>query len=259
MDRDQEIPEIVGSADLRQVFKEKGRVRGSFFVNNIEFHQFEATSIEGLLAAINARANQTHVDASIDDGYHLVLEARSPAPIIVRTGRPYVDAPAPGGGDAAEQVLQRLNQAADKSQKDSNPNTVLQDLGIDGHDQSDTSQAVPGQPAPGMSAEDRRKARYQRAAASGAIRGVPPEMLQQQTYDGPRRVPQGAGSAGPDEQRRYNPVTPEDRALAGVSPASQQNNPDRQKSPVVNSDHQPTYSDPDPAAQQSRQVGQPAV
>ena len=163
------IPEIVGSNDLRDVFEEKGEVKGSFFINNVEFHQFRANSIESVLAQINAKEAVAFVTASIDDGYHLVLEAHSPAPILVRAGSAYVEAPIVGGEATA--VVKAMIDAS-RDEKKEPKNTVLEDLGLEAtHDIKEVR--APYQMAPGMNADDRAKARYERAVASGAIRGAP--------------------------------------------------------------------------------------
>ena len=175
-DEEQDFPEIVGSKDLRESFKDGNRVRGSFFINGYEFHQFESNSIDNLVAQLNARQNRTHVRASIDDGYKLVLEANSPAPISIRQGAAWVDPPpAVGSGDAADQVLQKLKQAADKDANkddDGNPkNGILEALGLEATDDEHGVATGPGVPPAGMSAEDRKKAREQRAAGDGQAPG----------------------------------------------------------------------------------------
>ena len=232
MDKMDQIPEIVGSKDLREVFEEKGEVKGSFFINNIEFHQFRANSIENVLAQINAKEAEAFVTASIDDGYHLVLEAHSPAPILIRQGRAYVDTP-PVGGEAAAAVKAAIE--ATKDEKKEPKNTVLEDLGLEAT--HDTQEArAPFQLPPGMNAEDRQKARHERAVARGAIRGMPAQAAS--TGSASRAVPQ-AGSH--DENRRYNPITPADRMPR--SPDRQENNPVVQVAPSSNSDRQPTADD----------------
>lgn len=243
--KDMEIPEIVGSKDLRETFKDGGKVRGSFFINNVELHNFEANSIPALLALINAKSVMHHVDASIDDGYHLVLEARSPGPISIRNGAPYQEAPsATSGQNSADEVMRKLSEAADRQKGgDKKQESVLEMLGLEETNQTDNSAGSGGYPVPpGMKKEDREYLRYQRAVASGAIRGLPAEIAQRH-YDGPRLVPQGG--AGYDEnQKRFNPIPGDPPPSAFVpKPDDTRNNPLFQKSPVVNSDHQPTYTD----------------
>lgn len=171
-DEHQDYPEIVGSKDLRESFKDSGRIRGSFFINGYQFHQFESNSIDNLVGLLNAKAGYTHVKASIDDGYHLVLEPNSPAPISIRAGEAYVETPAAGGStDAADQVLAKLKTAADKDATkgdDGKPkNDVLELLGLEATDDA-TSGAPVGEVPAGPSAEDRKKAREEAQA-----KGVP--------------------------------------------------------------------------------------
>lgn len=234
-----EIPEIVGSNDLRKMFADKGEVKGSFFINNIEFHQFRANSIENLLAQINAKENEAFVSASIDDGYHLVLEAHSPAPILVRAGAPYVETP-PVGGEAAAAVKAAIdathaNQRDDR-ERDLRKNTILEDLGLEAtHDTED--QPIPGAIGPGLNEEERRKRRYERAARSGAIRGMP---ATNPSGSGSRAVPQ---SGSRDDNRRFNPVTPADHTSWMEDGSKDKNNPTVQVAPSSNSDRQPTMDD----------------
>jgi hypothetical protein len=237
---DMEIPEIVGSKDLREVFKGK-TVQGTFFINNIEFHQFRANSIESLIAQINARENEAYVTAAIDDGYHLVLEAHSPAQILLRSGPAYVEAPAVGT-DATAQAVRAAIEATKEGDKEQK-NTILEDLGLEStHDTME-------QPAPygmqaGMTAEDRKKARHDRAVARGAIRGVTEPV--ENVGSGSRAVP----SVGTEDgNRKFNPVTPAGKLTAtpaqksdnGWAPGA--NNPTFQVAPASNSDREPTAND----------------
>jgi hypothetical protein len=244
--KDMEIPEIVGSKDLRETFKDGGKVRGSFFINNVEMHNFEANSIPALLALINAKSVMHYVDASIDDQYHLVLEARSPGQISIRNGAPYQEAPsATSGQNSADEVMRKLSEAADRQKKgdDKKQESVLDMLGLEETEAAASTAGQGGYPFPaGMKKEDREYLRYQRAVASGAIRGMPQELANRH-YDGPRLVPQGG--AGYDEnQKRFNPIPGDPPPAAFVpNPDETRNNPLFQKSPVVNSDHQPTYTD----------------
>lgn len=250
-----EIPEIVGSKDLRESFKEHGRIRGSFFINNVELHQFEANSPEGLVATLNAREWATFVHASIDDGHHLVLEAHSPAPILIRAGAPYVETPPAGDhqaqaiGDAVKKAIEETRTKDDKDKDKKPKNDVLELLGLDGaakeqdKKQADAAKSGDNSQSDRDPVKERRIARHQRAVASGAIRGMPKDLAKEasqppaQGLQGSRPVPQGAGSE-PDEQRRFNPVKPEDRAPPTI-PKTRQNNPDYQLAPGPNSDHQP--------------------
>lgn len=194
-DEDHDDFELVGSKDLRESFKEKGRLRGSFFVNGYEFHQFESNTPANLVALLNAKRSYTHVEAQIDDGGHLVLIGNGPAPIRIAQGAAFVDPPpVAASGDAADQVLQKLKAAADKDAakaEDGQPkNTILEDLGlevtrVDG-DKAETVQ--PGFET-GLSAEERKK---QREAARSGGAPQPSQMFS----DAPGGSSPSAGTAG---------------------------------------------------------------
>jgi hypothetical protein len=244
-----EIPEIVGSKDLRDVFTDKGEVKGSFFINNVEFHQFRATTVEGVIGAINARQKEAFVTASIDDGFHLVLEAHSPAEILIRPGQPYVETTA-ANVDATAQAVRAAIEASQPS-KEPVKNTVLEDLGLDVTHDIKNAPAPYGM-QPGMNADDRKRARYERAVKSGAIKANLDISGQNETKsDRSVSVPQLSGGA--DDNRRYNPVTPADKTMpaggftadddgrGGWEPGA--NNPKVQVAPSSNSDRQPTMDD----------------
>jgi hypothetical protein len=177
-DEDYECPEVVGSTDLRETFKNKDRLRGSFSLNGYMFNQFEANSIENLLAQLHGKEAQTHVIATIDDGYHLVLEAKSPSPIVIHRGPAYQEVPPPGADPVAAQVVAaiRADAAAKEEDKKEEPkNTILEDLGLPETEQKegDVATMAPGTPRPGMKAEDRQKRReHEVKIAKGEI---PPE------------------------------------------------------------------------------------
>lgn len=217
----EDCPEVVGSKDLRESFKERGRIRGGFSINGHEFHQFETNSIDNLVALLNGRSAYTHVRASIDDGYHLVLEANSPAPISIRQGDAFIELPpAAGSGNVADEVIQKLKTAADKDADkgdDGKPkNTILEDLGLTATD--DAEVPAVGATHPGPSAEDRKKARDERkeavatgsspsAGTAGQTNVLPTDQSSPITgsgdgakmADGRDRTGQGAGySAKPD-------------------------------------------------------------
>lgn len=218
-----DCPEIVGSKDLRESFKERGRIRGSFSINGYEFHQFETNSIDNLVALLNGRSAYTHVKASIDDGYHLVLEANSPAPISIRLGDAFVEPPpAAGSANVADEVIQKLKTAADEHNAkgdDGKPkNTILEDIGLEATD--DAEVPAVGATAPGPSADERKKAREDArergqtysggnpsAGTAGQTNALPTDQSSPITgsgdgakmADGRDRTGQGAGySAKPD-------------------------------------------------------------
>jgi hypothetical protein len=176
-DEDHECPEVVGSTDLRDVFKDKERLRGSFSINGYMFNQFETNSIDNLLAQLHAKEGMTHVMATIDDGYHLVLEAKSPAPIVIHRGSAYQEVPPAGGDPVANQVVERLKAEANaryRADEEREPkNTILEDLGLSETQHEADKPAAPGVPAPGSTAEERKKRREHHAKiAKGEI---PPE------------------------------------------------------------------------------------
>lgn len=232
-DENEDCPEIVGSKDLRESFKDGARVRGSFFINGYEFHQFESNGIENLIALLNAKQSYTHVRASIDDGYHLVLEANSPAPISIRGGAAYVETPAAGGGDAAEQVLQRLKTAADKDEAEDKA-SVLDALGLEATE-DDVEAPVVGMTPAGPTAEERKKAREDAktgSSPSAGTAGQTDEIPTNQSApitgsgdgakmaDGRDRTGQGAGYSTKPDGTPLVRGTPAYEAGQGTDPAA---------------------------------------
>lgn len=250
-DEDDNCPEIVGSSDLREAFKEKGRLRGSFSINGHMLSQFETNSIENLIAQLNAKSGSTFVDASIDDGYHLVLEAHSPAPIVIALGPPYTDPPA-RGGDTATDVVNKLKSEAEqhgrRDENDRNRNTILEDLGLEATEQdAEKGTLAPGTPPPGMSAEDRKKAREERQSRpeAGAIQGQTAELPTNPTSPigspggpageiaGTQRSGQGAGYSAKPDGTPPVPGTPAGRVQPNAPADAQQpvqRHPDHQSS-----------------------------
>lgn len=174
-DEDAEPRELVGSKDLRKVFEEKGRIRGSFFLNGVEFNQFEANSPANVCAQINGRTDRTGVDAQIDDKGHLVLTNAAPQDIRIQLGAPYTEQGPASTGDVAKDVLNTLKAEGEKAKKDEgNKNTVLDDLGLKATEgESQEAGAVRPGFETGLSAKDRKKAREERAqgAQIGATSG----------------------------------------------------------------------------------------
>lgn len=163
--RNPEPFEIVGSKDLRESFKERGRIRGSWFINGIEMHQFEATSPASVVALINAKSSGHFVTAEIDDGGHLVLIDRSGHPIAVRAGAEFVDPPPASTGDAAKDIAAAMRHEQDRQRYDRDRgNDVLDMLGLDVTDKSEIAAAPQPGFETGRSAEDRRKAREEELA-----------------------------------------------------------------------------------------------
>ncbi len=212
MAKENEIPEIVGSRDLREIFDQGRTVRGGLIINNVEVPAFSANGISGILSAINAVSDRSFVDASIDDGYHLVLEARSPSPISIRAGGMYQDPPpAPGTTDSTAQAVAAAIRETKKDGEEEKKNTILEDLGLSATDDrsAERSNPVSVHPPAGMTAEQRHKARHERAVAAGAIRGFTP-MVDRQGNAPERRTLDNR-----TEDERFNPV-PSQRRIPGA-------------------------------------------
>lgn len=150
--------EIVGSRDLRESFDDVDRIRGSFFINGIELHQFEANSPASVVAQINARSSGHFVHAEIDDGGHLVLMDKSGAPISIRKGAAYVDPAPTTAHNAAVEAVQALKKASQEEQSDKPENNVLHLLGLDETAKESEERAPRAGFEVGRSAEERRKA-----------------------------------------------------------------------------------------------------
>jgi hypothetical protein len=149
--------EIVGSKDLRESFKDNPRVRGSFFINHIEMHQFEANSPASVVSQINAKTAMHYVTAEIDDGGHLVLIDYSGADIRIRLGAPYVDVEPATTGDAARDMMNLMKYQAEQEREKDRGNHILELLGLEAT-AADPEVAGSVQPGfeTGRSAEDRR-------------------------------------------------------------------------------------------------------
>lgn len=192
--RNPEPKEVVGSKDLRESFKDTDRIRGSFFLNGIEFHQFEANSPASVVSQINAKSAATFVHAEIDDQGHLVLFDKSGADINIRSGAAYVDAAPASTGDVAKDVLNNMKHESAKMRKEDHGNHVLEMLGLEGTEPAQDgpdSGSVGAERAgfeTGLSAEDRRKRREDErgnpstqanpscAAASGVDKSGAPQI-----------------------------------------------------------------------------------
>lgn len=157
--RNPEPFEIVGSKDLRESFNDNDRIRGSFFINGIELHQFEANSPASVVSQINAKTAQHFVHAEIDDGGHLVLADKSGAEINIRLGAPYVNIAPASSGDVAKDVLQNLKHEQEKERNEGRGNNVLEMLGLEATEQpANEDQAPRAGFETGRSADERAKA-----------------------------------------------------------------------------------------------------
>lgn len=200
--RNPEPKEIIGSRDLRDSFKETSRIRGSWFINGIELHQFEATSPASVVSQINAKSNAHFVTAEIDDQGHLVLIDKSGADIQIGQGAAFVEVPPAGTGDVGRDVVRHLDHEQKRRSEREEGNRVLELLGLQASDAlAGTAPAQPGFET-GRSAEDRRKERDQ-AAGRGPTAGpqIPSnpspagsEGSQGRLQDGRGRTGTGGGS-----------------------------------------------------------------
>lgn len=171
--RNPQPKEVIGSKDLRESFKESERIRGSWFINGIELHQFEANSPASVVAQINARTSAHFVHAEVDDQGHLVLSDKSGADIKIGLGAAYVDAAPASSGDVAKDVLKNLKHEQEKQSHERRGNRVLEMLGLEETESEET--VTEGQTVgatarqgfeTGLSAEER--AERHRRASGGA-------------------------------------------------------------------------------------------
>src|SRR6185436_9375478 len=157
--RNPEPFELVGTKDLRESFKDGARVRGSFSLNGVEMHQFDAASPAQVVSAINAKSTQHYLTAEIDDGGHLVLVDRSGAEPMVRMVGRWQESPPVTSGDAVKDMIaaQKHIKEAEEGEKRGN---VLELLGLAdaGNDREQDGVVQPGFET-GLSA-DERKERY---------------------------------------------------------------------------------------------------
>lgn len=199
--------EMVGSADLREVFKEHGRVRGNFFINGIEMHQLEANSPASLVSQINAKQSGHFVTAEIDDGGHLVLIDHSGADIMVREGSPYADPPPTSTGDAARDALLALKGEAERQNRHGGrekPKGITEMLGLEANDKSQEAGGPNVQPGfeTGASAEDRKKRHEENIQRQMGIQAFPARQA-----SGPGgMVGSGRTSESPQVQIPSNPT-----------------------------------------------------
>jgi len=157
--RNPEPYELIGTKDLRESFKDGKRVRGSFYLNGVEMHQFDANSPASVVSQINAKSGEHYLTAEIDDGGHLVLVDRSGAEPMVRLGQPWQEAPPTSTGDAVRDML-AVQKHLREAEKEEERGTVLDQLGLGdaGNDQEIDGRVTPGFET-GLSAEE-RKERY---------------------------------------------------------------------------------------------------
>lgn len=150
--------ELVGSVDLRESFRDQDRIRGSFFINGIEMHQFEANSPASVVSQINAKTSAHYVHAEIDDGGHLVLVDKSGAPIKIMQGAAYVDADPASTGTLAKDVVAHLKHEHEKERNEHRGNRILEQLGLEASDKATADETARPGFETGRTAEDRAKA-----------------------------------------------------------------------------------------------------
>lgn len=157
--RNPEPFELIGTKDLREAFKDGQRVRGSFSINGVEMHQFDAASPGQVVSAINAKSSEHYLTAEIDDGGHLVLVDRSGAEPVIRYTGAWQDAPPASTGDAVRDMIAAQKHIKD-AEKDEDRGNVLEQLGLAdaGNDRDQQGVIEPGFET-GLSAEE-RKERY---------------------------------------------------------------------------------------------------
>lgn len=157
-DSDKPNSETVGSANLKEVLTERHVVRGSFYLNGHEYRDFEARSPGEVVRKINAGTRS--VRASIDDGYHLVLENDGAEDIRIASG---ADGDRERQSHAVTDAQRHYAQVDDAGRprefwpdKDDAPD-ILELLGLTANSE------MPGQAgadwAPGETAEQRRQRR----------------------------------------------------------------------------------------------------
>lgn len=153
--------EVIGSKDLRESFNDNDRIRGSFFINGVEMHQFDANSPASVVSQINAQKAASFVTAEIDDGGHLVLIDKSGADIRITKGAAYVEPEPVSTGDATKDLVRHLDRQDRRNEadrKEPHGNNVLEALGL-----AETAKASEEKaPRPGFetgrSKEERQKA-----------------------------------------------------------------------------------------------------
>jgi len=152
-----EPKEIVGSKDLREVFEENNNLQGSFFINGVEFAQFNANTPASVVNQINAKTGATHVRAEIDDQGHLVLIDRSGADIAIRKGAPNASTMPMASGDAVKDFVAAMRYVRDEEKREEEGD-LLEMLGLEATEDGTGRDDMPVRPGfeTGLSADDRR-------------------------------------------------------------------------------------------------------
>jgi hypothetical protein len=223
-DNEKPNAEVVGSADLKETLKERHLVRGSFWINGVEYRDFEARSPGEVVRKINEQSNKHGITASIDDGYHLVLEGDGPGEIAIASGH---DADRARVSRAEAERNQNLSEAqrndirearkARGEQQDHDDKDILDLLGLKA-----TADYAPGQEgadwAPGESAEQRQKRREdnkargimapQRSIMGGRNPAEDARIAERQGREGGGTTTLNRGPSDTTSQDPHNPPGP---------------------------------------------------
>lgn len=192
--RNPEPFELVGTKDLRESFKDGKRARGSFYLNGVEMHQFDANSPASVVSQINAKTNSHYLTAEIDDGGHLVLVDRSGAEPQIRMGQPWQEPPLVSSGDAIKDAAATQKRVAEEKERQESKETILDMLGLtDAANESSTSDTVQPGFETGLSAEE-RKERYKQERAMRDGNGM--QLTPQGTVIYPNRAASGPAGTG---------------------------------------------------------------
>jgi hypothetical protein len=191
--------ELVGSTNLKEVLQKVAVIRGSFSINGQEFRNFEARSPGEVARRINS-IPRTGVRASIDDGFHLVLEADGPDEIAIGSGHA-------ADVDRHRQALldrdrQRgdLTGSGDTSEKHKDEDEIPDVLEMLGLEATPDLVAERGGAdwQPGMSAEDRKKRREERQAGkAGSMQGGHRSVLGGRSQAEDAQIARDQGKLGP--------------------------------------------------------------
>lgn len=228
--------QVIGSKDLRESFKERGTLKGSFSLNGFEFRNFQAKDGPGVVDALNRSTNQTGVTASINEDGHLVLDNNDPADIVIQLGAPFEE-PAAQAGSVADEVLNKLKDAANR-QESKPENTILDDLGLE----ATAPEAVPGNTSPGQSPDNPAYTGENAGASSGAVGGtagagktanptqIPSAPVADTGGEGQGKLADGRGRTGTGEGYHAKPDgtpavlgTPNNPASGAADPAQEGN------------------------------------
>lgn len=168
-----EPKEIVGSTNLREVLIEQGYIAGSFSINGHRFTNFEARSPGQVVRTIN-EAN-TGVVASLDDGYHLVLESDGGSDIKIGDGAAYDKAQERDMAQVRDRYQARGEEPpaeAGERERGEKDKTVLEALGLEADDDEAFGWGEPDDWKAGPTADERKEAREKRLEERASNKGI---------------------------------------------------------------------------------------